>query len=177
LDSFIAGLGRRYGLSVSEREEARQEANLSLLEATRRFRIVSDGKPCGFLSFLKRVVRSRFQDTCRSRRRAERHLDRWQSVAMVLEEKSADGKGRVPLTDGANDGDPIEAAEYHEAQTVIGRALLQLPPLQRRMAECWMRGQPLAATAADLGVTYAVARRLATQLTDRLRTKLTALAD
>ena len=177
LDGWVGGLACQYRLSPGEREEARQQANLSLLEAIRRFQTLTDGRGNCFGSFLKRVVGSRFQDARRSRRRAERHLDRRRQATAVLEEESLDTHGRSRGGEEVPREDPVEEAERHEAQVLIGRALSQLPGPQRRMAEGWMRGEPLTATAASLGVTYARARQLAADVKRRLGTELRALVD
>jgi DNA-directed RNA polymerase specialized sigma24 family protein len=121
LDALVRKFARRHRLSASDAEDAREDANVALMQAIYGYRISKDGtaSSCPFRAFLMQVVQRRLRDGCRGRWRAESHLDRSRNAAAFINGAASEFAGPHRVGEGVSRDDPVMEAEDREVQILI----------------------------------------------------------
>ncbi len=175
----VAGQARRRGLPADEVADAQQEAMRAMLEAIDTYgaRESADAAPCPFGAFLWAVLRKRWADYLRKRRRAEDHLDRSIQAPLLLQgDAPQPATSARPARRPCHDEDPALAAQGRELRERIGLKVQARGPEDRRLWELANAGLSLRRIAREAGLGYHRVKRqwqklltwLAEQLADWL---------
>lgn len=154
LTRFVDRRARAVGLRWHDREDAQQNAILSVYETIERYDHdrCAHGPDGSFRRLLYRIVRHRFHDAYKHLCREERHYDRSVNVSEVC----------------VANGDPACLAELHEEQVLLQGVLGQLEEPEHRFVDQLADGVSLRVIAHEAAVSYATAKRMR----DRLRARL-----
>jgi RNA polymerase sigma factor (sigma-70 family) len=163
---------RRARLARHEVADACQEGILATVEAVNAFDLRQEGRdrPCSFRGFLWIVLRARFADFLRARRRAQRHLD----LAVQVDEAVARAEGRSDIRRLSGrwcavvENGPVHAAELGELLARLEQELDQWSCQARQLWEGVSAGRSLRDLAAALDVPYHTLKRQWRQLRLRL---------
>jgi RNA polymerase sigma factor (sigma-70 family) len=156
---LIGRRARRMGFGDVDIQDAQQEHVFAIVEAITKFDTVQQGKSrrCSFLTFLHLVLVARFKDFIKRLRRARRGA---RSVGLQLSW----------CTDEMND--PALSVEWHELLGRLDQALHELDDSLVQVWEHLAAGLRLRAIAAELGLSYDVAKRRRQRLLQELRSRL-----
>jgi RNA polymerase sigma factor (sigma-70 family) len=163
---------RRARLARHEVADACQDGILATLEAVDAYDLRQEGRDrrCSFRAFLWIVLRARFADFLRARRRAQGHLD----VAVQVDEAAARAEGRCDNRRlagrwrAAVEAGPAQAAELGELFAKLEAELNHWPWQARQLWEGLRTGKSLRDLAVALDVPYHTLKRQWRQLRLRL---------
>jgi RNA polymerase sigma factor (sigma-70 family) len=148
------------GLQEADHQDVQQEAVLWIVEAIRHYRAEEHARPkgCHFRSFLHRVLRARFIDFLRHRRRLRRHFP----LVGARPERPTGGE-----TEG-----PVRGVEEDELRASLLGELGRLDGPTRRLWDLLAGGAPLREAARVLNLSYDAAKRRRRRLFAKLRASL-----
>ena len=152
---LVGRLAARFGLQEADCLDVQQEAVFWTIEAIFHYRADPDPatRGCRFRSFVYHVVTVRFIDYVRRQRRRERPIGL--------------GTREVDAAAGALDG-----LEFDDVRACVDRELDRLGPVARPLWGLLVQGVSLRRAAADLGISYDMAKRQRRDLFARLRVAL-----
>jgi RNA polymerase sigma factor (sigma-70 family) len=170
---------RAMHLRESDVNDEEQATVFAIYEAVARFdpgRCRAGGAG-SFRRFVRRIAHDRFRNHARRQQREERHYDR--SVNLLALAGGPPARGAcVPRAVDAQCGqgnDPATAVERQELLQVVQGVLAQFTDRERFLLEQLASGSRLTQVAAELGVSYATAKRDKDRLLLRLQCELKRL--
>jgi DNA-directed RNA polymerase specialized sigma24 family protein len=168
LRTHVARQSRRLNLSVTDAEDAGQEAVFLLRTAIAAFDPRRSSLSClGFVPFLRLVVNrwlSKFARCCR--RAASKR------VPLLQPDNCPAGvcpSARSPILLADERSDPQRIAQQRELAALLRREIGRLDPLTRALGNGLLRGESLRDLARTLEISYPRAKRLRRTMLLRLR--------
>jgi RNA polymerase sigma factor (sigma-70 family) len=169
--NYLGPRARRAGFQEKDLEDAVQDGLLFMLVRVipRYHPTRPDGGPGStFHTFFEHCLFNRFEDLCRGRRRAHRHLHLFADLGWGKGGNAPNGT--LPCV--AETADPAISAETHEQVDRLQAALERLPLDEYAMLAWVMDGISLPRIARSQGVSVATLHRVLRNVRARLRAEV-----
>jgi RNA polymerase sigma factor (sigma-70 family) len=176
-DRLVGRYAARTGLQEADRQDARQDAVLWILEAVGRYRTDRTGKDgrsagCPFRTFLRRVVSARLVDFLRRCRRLRRHFPLAEAALLDWNEDSYRPRHRSDPGTGGSAALPEREVEGGEVRAFLHRELGGFSEIDQTLWDLLAAGTPLRQVAQALNRSYHQVKRHRQKLIARLRCSL-----
>jgi DNA-directed RNA polymerase specialized sigma24 family protein len=171
IEALAPAVAAAVGLPRGDWDDAKQVARLAILEAIAGYNDVPPGpeREGRFRRFLNWVAHSRLCDQARGVRRHAQHF--WPETHGIPAGSPPAGEPIDPAAD------PARIAERHELVEWVQREMGRLTPEERRLVETLVSDESLLAVAAEMHLTYGVAKRRRERIIDLLQQALSPVMD
>jgi RNA polymerase sigma factor (sigma-70 family) len=180
---YVWRLAERFGKKrvwpADDVTEAQSDAIFTLIRASKRFqpnRVGHNGRPCGFRTFLHRLVTDRLKDFAKKRRHYLRRFGVSLDAGHAADHQSDCDCRRcrqLAVALASNESNSADLAERNERLELLRVAIPKLKPIYRQVAELDAAGKSVDEIAAELQITKACALKRRTKARAELRRLMT----